>query len=685
MPLPVIGIRTRIFLLGTLALLVLAALLGFNFYRATELLRSSADVTIREQAKAVAAAIDRGTVEAVTAARGLAMAAEEGLFGRRRELRQLARAVLESQPRFAATWYAFEVNADGLDAVGEEQTDADGIGDDGRFRPAWQRDATASARITAGILAAPNSVAYEACRSLSLDSSRSDKAFVSDPQQRDGATVIDHAWPIVIEDRFVGAAGVSQSALILTDELRRICDRLLESGGAPSIAIVGRDGTVLASSEGIGNGDGHATGGNPWTTLLPDLGTFGTDALDFRASAVVRAVDPLTGVDSLMTGVRIPTAGWTLVVRKPWSEITGRGLRPMMESLAIAAGALIVLTGLLAWLAAAISRRIALAGAIARRVAAGDLTSAFNSSGSDETGTLLRDMGSMTDSLRNLVDQVRGASLDLHATSRQLAVAGGHQEDAINSLGTSTTQVAAASRQISVTGKELLATMNDVAAVASETAVVADAGRENLDGIGETMRHLEQSTNDFGERLALIRQRAEDINMVITTITKVADQTNLLSINAAIEAEKAGDYGQGFIVVAREIRRLANQTAVATLDIERLVEQMQQAVSAGVSEMDRFAAEVKAGVGRVTGISSQFNDVITKVQGLTARFEHVNDGMHSQATGAQQIAEALVTLTDGSRSAAEALDEYRAASRHMVHAVDGLTQTVGRFRLEDDN
>jgi len=224
--------------------------------------------------------------------------------------------------------------------------------------------------------------------------------------------------------------------------------------------------------------------------------------------------------------------------------------------------------------------------------------------------------------------------------------------------------------------------MNEVAGVAAETAHVADAGREDLVEVGTTMAHLEQSTAEFSERLAAIRQRAEDINMVITTITKVADQTNLLSINAAIEAEKAGEYGQGFIVVAREIRRLADQTAVATLDIERLVEQMQQAVNLGVEEMGRFAGDVKQSVARVAGISTQFADVIDKVHGLSDRFEHVMQGMQTQASGAQQITEALVTLTDGSRAAADALREFKEASQHMVSAVDGLTDTVSRFRVE---
>ena len=122
------------------------------------------------------------------------------------------------------------------------------------------------------------------------------------------------------------------------------------------------------------------------------------------------------------------------------------------------------------------------------------------------------------------------------------------------------------------------------------------------------MKQLAESTASISAKLGMIREKAGNINVVVTTITKVADQTNLLSINAAIEAEKAGEYGRGFLVVAREIRRLADQTAVATLDIERMVRQMQDAVSAGVMEMDKFTDEVRSGVGQVTQINQLVRD-----------------------------------------------------------------------------
>src|ERR1700681_3630636 len=111
-----------------------------------------------------------------------------------------------------------------------------------------------------------------------------------------------------------------------------------------------------------------------------------------------------------------------------------------------------------------------------------------------------------------------------------------------------------------------------------------------------------EASASINERLAVLSDKAGNIGTVVTTITRVADQTNLLSLNAAIEAEKAGEYGRGFAVVATEIRRLADQTAVATYDIEQMVKEMQQAVSAGVMGMDKFSEEVRRGVADVRSV-----------------------------------------------------------------------------------
>jgi methyl-accepting chemotaxis protein WspA len=287
----------------------------------------------------------------------------------------------------------------------------------------------------------------------------------------------------------------------------------------------------------------------------------------------------------------------------------------------------------------------------------------------------------MTTSLREIVSQVKHAGSELDRTARQLATAGGRQETAIEALGTSTNEAAVASRQIAATGRELLGTMEGVAGVAAETARVADHGRAGLTEVGETMGGLERSTAEFADRLAAIRQRAEDITMVITTITKVADQTNLLSINAAIEAEKAGEYGQGFLVVAREIRRLADQTAVASLDIERMVKEMQYAVSAGVMEMDKFSEQVRGGVQEIAEISGKLGGIIEAVQGISGRFGQVTEGMKAQSQGADQIREAMVRLAEGASRTAASLDDFNNATIHLREAVGDLKEEVSRFTV----
>jgi methyl-accepting chemotaxis protein len=709
MHLPTLGIRTRMLLLGVVpAVAILTGVLGMNFLRMRSLLLGFGEEILVDRVKMIAAEIDRDTLEAVTAAKLMAMAAENGLLGRRLDALRLARDVLESHPQFVGASYGFEPDADGLDARAAAATaDAaksapkeaalaapepladqtspaalarippQALGPDGRFIPYWFRDRSGGSGIFLTPLMMLDGLYYAGCKERFLDPTQADKAMVTEPYDYDGRLMVEQTYPIVVNSRFMGVAGVDRALDKVTTDLETIKQQQKLAGWHVDVFLVSRLGKVIASTVKAEDLRTKPLADTPYARILGDFHRAVT------VGGVVNAADPLTGFPCLYAAARVPTGAWTVVMQLRSSDIINRVQWPLLASAGLAAAGMAGVLGLMTWLTGTLTRRIGRAVAASRRVAQGDLTGTIDVRGGDETGQLLRDVGAMTSSLRGIVSQVKQASLDLNATARQLSVAGRQQESAIASLGASTSEAAVASRQISVTGRELLDTMNDVAGVAAETAQVADVGRGDLVEVGATMAHLEHSTAEFAARLAAIRQRAEDINMVITTITKVADQTNLLSINAAIEAEKAGDYGQGFIVVAREIRRLADQTAVATLDIERLVEQMQTAVNAGVGEMERFAAEVKEGVARVAGISGQFTEVIDKVHGLSDRFEHVQQGMQAQAAGAQQITEALVTLTDGSRAAADALREFKDASQHMVSAVDGLTQTVSRFRLEE--
>lgn len=334
--------------------------------------------------------------------------------------------------------------------------------------------------------------------------------------------------------------------------------------------------------------------------------------------------------------------------------------------------------------AESLTERIELASGAATRIASGDLTVQLPHAGSDETGRLIASVKTMTESLNSLVNRVKQSSIEIMSTATEIAATSRQQQETVASFGTSTTEIAAATKEISATSQELLTTMEGVNEVAGRTSQVAEHGRTGIAGMDAMMRHLASSTTSISSKLSVIQEKAASINLAVTTITKVADQTNLLSVNAAIEAEKAGEYGLGFLVLAREIRRLADQTAVATLDIDRIVRQMQAAVTAGVMEMDKFSEEVRSGVKASSEIASQLGEIIAQVHTLSERFDAVNEGMRSQSSGAKQISDAMGQLTEGARQTSQSVQEWSGSAEHLRRAVGALKDEISRFTVTGD-
>ena len=223
--------------------------------------------------------------------------------------------------------------------------------------------------------------------------------------------------------------------------------------------------------------------------------------------------------------------------------------------------------------------------------------------------------------------------------------------------------------------------MDNVTRMSEEATGFANKGQSDLLNMEEAMRHMEDASKSISGRLEAISEKAENITTVVTTINKVAEQTNLLSLNAAIEAEKAGEFGRGFTVVAREIRRLADQTAVATLDIGRMVQEMQSAVSSGIMEMDKFIAEVRHSAENVGKISMQLTLIIDQVQALAPNFELVNVAMGQQSQNAQKISASISNLSEEMSQTRDALHETYSAIEQLNDAARGLQQEVSRFKV----
>jgi methyl-accepting chemotaxis protein WspA len=377
----------------------------------------------------------------------------------------------------------------------------------------------------------------------------------------------------------------------------------------------------------------------------------------------------------------VPSFRWGLAVKQDASEAFGlvRFQRAAIIGLSLATIVGVTLAALV--VARTISNPIRTAVAVAKQVAGGDLRANVAATTDDETGALLTAIQTMTNDLRGLIGRIQRSSVALISTATAIQATASEQQQVIADYGASTSEAVAAVKQISVTSQELLRTMTEVNDMAGHTGRMAADGRVSLGAMDGTMRQLAESTSSFGSKLAVISERAANINLAVTTITKVADQTNLLSINAAIEAEKAGEYGLGFLVVAREIRRLADQTAVASLDIERMVKEMQYSVSAGVMEMDKFAEQVRAGVREIGDVGTKLGEIIAAVQGISGRFGQVTEGMRAQSQGADQIREAMIRLAEGASRTASSLDDFNKATIHLREAVGDLKEEVSRFTI----
>ncbi|NJK73506.1 MAG: methyl-accepting chemotaxis protein [Microcoleus sp. SU_5_6] len=273
---------------------------------------------------------------------------------------------------------------------------------------------------------------------------------------------------------------------------------------------------------------------------------------------------------------------------------------------------------------------------------------------------------------QTLENQVDLSGIKISSSTNQIASSGKELEATMNEQLASTNEVVATAKEIAATALQLARTMDEVSQMSHEAAQSAGGGKKEIGRMESTMNKLADSTSAISGKLGVISDKANNINSIITTITKVADQTNLLSLNAAIEAEKAGEYGLGFAVVAREIRRLADQTAVATLDIENMVKEMQSAVGVGVMEMDKFTNEVRRGVEDVQSISLQLESIVRQVEDLTPRFEEVNEGMEAQSQGAQQISEAMAQLSEAASTTSVALRDINGAIGQVNDASIGL-------------
>ena len=585
------------------------------------------------QAKFIACkgeAFDQKAIGIVTA---MSLAIENGLFAKKANTLKYLRAVAQANPMFGV-FVAYEATGDAPKFLSDkpptgEITIDQATDSSGRFAPCFLRDSTPAHVLS--MLTIDNVVESEYYKKAKQDFSKdtSPKIVVTQPhlQQKEFAT--EFALPISIDGKFVGVVGVTRPLTFARDAIKELAIEsglnvyLLTDQNTFVTAYCGDSTATAQMQTAFENVSGQPLDKSPWAkSLQPLLSQSGKNVIG-------NAINPLTNTDTIHAMSRVAVNDWKVVVEIPRARLVHGIWDNLSIDLWVGIIGIIIMASLILFTAMKTVARV----------------------------------GAVTGGISSTAIEMSGSSREQEAVSQ--------------SFGASSVQIAAAVREISVTGGELLRKMETISKGASESSKNASKGRVGVQAMGNTMDGLASATTNVAERLSMIFEKTSSINAIVDTITKVSDQTNLLSVNAAIEAEKAGESGRGFLVVAREIRRLADQTASATLDIEKTVQQMQAAVSGGVMEMDRFSEQVRRGVTNVSEVGQRLTQVIDQVASVESSFSEVTEGMQSQVQGADQIRQAMDGLTQQASRAQEATSEFARASTSLRVSIMALRKVIG--------
>ena len=344
---------------------------------------------------------------------------------------------------------------------------------------------------------------------------------------------------------------------------------------------------------------------------------------------------------------------------------------------------LALLIGLIAaWL---ITRQITLplaeTLAVVRNIAAGDLTDERRIERKDEIGALQQGVMGMASTLRQLISGIRDSVTQMASAAEQLSAVTEQTSAGMNSQKVETDQVATAMHEMSATVQEVARNAEQASQAAS------DADREARAGdavVAEAVTQIERLSAEMlrsTEAMAKLESESNRIGSVMDVIKTVADQTNLLALNAAIEAARAGEAGRGFAVVADEVRGLAQRTQKSTEEIEQLVAGLQQGTQQVASAMQNSHNLTESSVQLTRKAGSALNDITTKVSNIQAMNLQIAAAAEEQGAVADEISRSVVNVRDISEQTATASDETAASSIELARLGGELQSMVSRFRV----
>jgi methyl-accepting chemotaxis protein len=377
---------------------------------------------------------------------------------------------------------------------------------------------------------------------------------------------------------------------------------------------------------------------------------------------------------------------------EPWGWIVGTGIyiddvnaqfrKDAMMLGSVSAGLLVVLVVLGGLIRASIVNQLggepAEAAAVMERVASGDLTADV---GNPAKGSLLDALGGMVTSLRSLVREVSSSAVTLASNAEQIRHASSEVATAAEHQADATSAMAAAIEELTVSSNHISDSARETERDSREAMTLASEGSDRVDQATEAIRKIATTVSDASTRIHALEERASQVSSIANVIKDIAGQTNLLALNAAIEAARAGEQGRGFAVVADEVRKLAERTSTATTEIEQMILGIQGDTGGAVEAMNAALPEVEQGV-QLAGHASE------SLRGIEAGAGRTLERIGEVATATREQSTASTSIAQRVEEIAQMVDETTATIRgtaetaHQLEQIaQGLKGQIGRFKV----
>lgn len=337
-----------------------------------------------------------------------------------------------------------------------------------------------------------------------------------------------------------------------------------------------------------------------------------------------------------------------------------------------------------------------------QKISQGDLTETVELKNNDELGQLATSFNHMSQSLRTILREVNSSAMQLAASSEEMTASAEQTGKATEQISNAIQEMATGTEQQVKSVEETAQTVNEMATgvrnIATSTEKVADVAMEALkqsavggDAIQTAINQMNSiglTVHSLSEVITGLGQRSEEIGQILEVITGISAQTNLLALNAAIEAARAGEHGRGFAVVADEVRKLAEQSSKSAGEISQLISQIQAETQKAIGSMTKATKEVESGIETVNDAGNSFEHIQCSVETVAQQIEDVSAVSRQIAAGTTQVVGAIDFIAKVAEEASVGTRQISASSQEQLASMEEISasaQSLTRMAEELQN